>query len=167
MSSLSPSSMLLTSIHQLQHIIHPSDPIFFFLNAPAPPEISPLPLPDALPISQLVRVVAGPLLGRRDPDLAQQIDSPPQGASLGHALMGQHCLGDLEACLEDRVQRAHRRSEEHTSELQSQSNLVCRLLLEHKHPTIPANGPPPHAAPTGGPPRVRPPNSDCDPFSAG
>src|SRR2546430_11443580 len=25
---------------------------------------------------------------------------------------------------------AHRRSEEHTSELQSQSNIVCRLLLE-------------------------------------
>src|SRR2546430_7799837 len=28
--------------------------------------------------------------------------------------------------------RARRRSEEHTSELQSQSNLVCRLLLEKK-----------------------------------
>src|SRR2546427_5997000 len=28
--------------------------------------------------------------------------------------------------------RAVRRSEEHTSELQSQSNLVCRLLLEKK-----------------------------------
>src|SRR5256886_10172748 len=27
-----------------------------------------------------------------------------------------------------------RRSEEHTSELQSQSNLVCRLLLEKKQP---------------------------------
>src|SRR2546430_8998085 len=27
----------------------------------------------------------------------------------------------------------HRRSEEHTSELQSQSNLVCRLLLEKKN----------------------------------
>src|SRR2546430_6207847 len=27
---------------------------------------------------------------------------------------------------------AHQRSEEHTSELQSQSNLVCRLLLEKK-----------------------------------
>src|SRR2546430_5853697 len=27
---------------------------------------------------------------------------------------------------------AHGRSEEHTSELQSQSNLVCRLLLEKK-----------------------------------
>src|SRR2546430_3531042 len=29
---------------------------------------------------------------------------------------------------------ALRRSEEHTSELQSQSNLVCRLLLEKKKP---------------------------------
>src|SRR6266853_6137377 len=28
--------------------------------------------------------------------------------------------------------RKNRRSEEHTSELQSQSNLVCRLLLEKK-----------------------------------
>src|SRR2546430_13334553 len=28
--------------------------------------------------------------------------------------------------------RYHHRSEEHTSELQSQSNLVCRLLLEKK-----------------------------------
>src|SRR2546427_3073488 len=31
--------------------------------------------------------------------------------------------------------RASRRSEEHTSELQSQSNLVCRLLLEKKKKT--------------------------------
>src|SRR2546430_7011771 len=29
-------------------------------------------------------------------------------------------------------QSMHERSEEHTSELQSQSNLVCRLLLEKK-----------------------------------
>src|SRR2546430_3735551 len=32
-------------------------------------------------------------------------------------------------------QRASARSEEHTSELQSQSNLVCRLLLEKKKET--------------------------------
>src|SRR2546430_13650570 len=32
----------------------------------------------------------------------------------------------------DAVERALKRSEEHTSELQSQSNLVCRLLLEKK-----------------------------------
>src|SRR2546427_6353512 len=31
-----------------------------------------------------------------------------------------------------RLRRAELRSEEHTSELQSQSNLVCRLLLEKK-----------------------------------
>src|SRR2546430_12041471 len=31
----------------------------------------------------------------------------------------------------------HSRSEEHTSELQSQSNLVCRLLLEKKKKNIP------------------------------
>src|SRR2546430_13419591 len=30
------------------------------------------------------------------------------------------------------VERAKERSEEHTSELQSQSNIVCRLLLEKK-----------------------------------
>src|SRR2546430_13275585 len=33
-----------------------------------------------------------------------------------------------------RVRNAPPRSEEHTSELQSQSNLVCRLLLEKKKP---------------------------------
>src|SRR2546430_9218973 len=31
--------------------------------------------------------------------------------------------------------KSERRSEEHTSELQSQSNLVCRLLLEKKNTT--------------------------------
>src|SRR3712207_6851583 len=35
----------------------------------------------------------------------------------------------------DRVRQAHgRRSEEHTSELQSRQYLVCRLLLEKKKP---------------------------------
>src|SRR2546430_3671380 len=37
----------------------------------------------------------------------------------------------IEACSR-RCSRADGRSEEHTSELQSQSNLVCRLLLEKK-----------------------------------
>src|SRR5690606_40925235 len=32
----------------------------------------------------------------------------------------------------DRADFAHARSEEHTSELQSRENLVCRLLLEKK-----------------------------------
>src|SRR2546427_9462509 len=36
-------------------------------------------------------------------------------------------------CSTAHVRRAEQRSEEHTSELQSQSNLVCRLLLEQKN----------------------------------
>src|SRR2546430_10708445 len=35
---------------------------------------------------------------------------------------------------EDLLHFSFHRSEEHTSELQSQSNLVCRLLLEKKRP---------------------------------
>src|SRR2546427_4720849 len=43
--------------------------------------------------------------------------------------VGEHAAARL-AFVDDR-----QRSEEHTSELQSQSNLVCRLLLEKKKPT--------------------------------
>src|SRR2546427_3197288 len=39
---------------------------------------------------------------------------------------------DVERLPRHEDERARRRSEEHTSELQSQSNLVCRLLLEKK-----------------------------------
>src|SRR2546427_6176622 len=46
-------------------------------------------------------------------------------------------VGDRAERRDLRVRRLprHRRSEEHTSELQSQSNLVCRLLLEKKKKT--------------------------------
>src|SRR2546427_6995155 len=47
------------------------------------------------------------------------------GRDAGPAILVEH-LEPLE----------QRRSEEHTSELQSQSNLVCRLLLEKKHETV-------------------------------
>src|SRR2546430_13267984 len=51
------------------------------------------------------------------------------------------------------------RSEEHTSELQSQSNLVCRLLLEKKKkPTIP---------PSANPPQCRIPQSPLPPIRPG
>src|SRR2546430_7693157 len=49
-----------------------------------------------------------------------------------------------DGALQDRLRVMRARSEEHTSELQSQSNLVCRLLLEkkkkkntrHTHPSV-------------------------------
>src|SRR2546427_419795 len=57
----------------------------------------------------------------------------------GHALEARAaCLGEeLVPCLELAFSSCHAmRSEEHTSELQSQSNLVCRLLLEKKKNTV-------------------------------
>src|SRR2546426_9139495 len=48
----------------------------------------------------------------------------------------RECAGLLECGIEANVEvhrfREHPRSEEHTSELQSPCNLVCRLLLEKK-----------------------------------
>src|SRR2546427_9637412 len=64
-----------------------------------------------------------------------------QWMTAGHRTLGALYL-DLLAFSE-----ALQRSEEHTSELQSQSNLVCRLLLEKKKKThtareLPCGNPP-------------------------
>src|SRR5688572_31207438 len=45
---------------------------------------------------------------------------------------GRSPRGDRRSPTASRLPRPPPRSEEHTSELQSQSNLVCRLLLEKK-----------------------------------
>src|SRR2546430_13004795 len=50
------------------------------------------------------------------------------GARLEHFHQAGRAAGDEEQGL----RLGRQRSEEHTSELQSQSNLVCRLLLEKK-----------------------------------
>src|SRR3989475_13303173 len=80
---------------------------FFFFNDTATTEIYTLSLHDALPIS--------PTAGRR---------SPPPPAASG----SRHRSRARWPSAAGRTSR----SEEHTSELQSQSNLVCRLLLEKK-----------------------------------
>src|SRR2546430_13662465 len=56
-----------------------------------------------------------------------------EGADEAAGQRGRPAHGHLLA--EDRADRQLERSEEHTSELQSQSNLVCRLLLEKKKQT--------------------------------
>src|SRR6266853_6601491 len=83
----------------------PFPPFCFFFNDTATTEIYTLSLHDALPISARRSWRAG--------------SSHPRRAALPRR------------CLLDRKHRQPR-SEEHTSELQSQSNLVCRLLLEKK-----------------------------------
>src|SRR2546430_3882725 len=81
---------------------------FFFFNDTATTEIYTLSLHDALPIYLVTHRL----------DLAQ------------HGIF-RATLDDAALVLGDGAKGPHR-SEEHTSELQSQSNLVCRLLLEKK-----------------------------------
>src|SRR5206468_10924088 len=83
---------------------------FFFFNHPAPTEIYTLSLHDALPICQGPRSRAVGAERRAHPGIRRH--RPRHG--------------------EGRPAAVGRRSEEHTSELQSRSDLVCRLLLEKK-----------------------------------
>src|SRR2546428_10282545 len=94
-------------MNEIQHIIpfvarEHSDFFFFFFNDTATTEIYTLSLHDALPICS----------GRGSPPPA-----PPPRAR--RAPGSRACTAPC-------------RSEEHTSELQSRSDLVCRLLLEKK-----------------------------------
>src|SRR5256885_13117656 len=59
---------------------------------------------------------------------------------LGRARQGGDLVPEADDCADARlvVREVHPRSEEHTSELQSPCNLVCRLLLEKKKQTSPA-----------------------------
>src|SRR5688572_32148206 len=54
---------------------------------------------------------------------------------LEQARLGDHFLNTINTA-RHKIRKDFCRSEEHTSELQSQSNLVCRLLLEKKKTDI-------------------------------
>src|SRR2546430_12377045 len=88
----------------------------FFFNDTATTEIYTLSLHDALPIS------TG---GGFRPALSSSTRRKPAGSTSCRS----HVPGWLGVGL---AGLRWSRSEEHTSELQSQSNLVCRLLLEKK-----------------------------------
>src|SRR5260370_17615268 len=86
---------------------HPPCSIFFFFNDTATTEIYTLSLHDALPISH---------------------EGEVSGVEEEHGPLAQDVLfGHF-----DELAILEGRSEEHTSELQSHLNLVCRLLLEKK-----------------------------------
>src|SRR2546430_2516096 len=80
------------------------------------------------------------LPGERGLQLAPEEEIDPSQQDRRHATRVDRCAASVESNVrsgrEGRRDRAGdgqaRRSEEHTSELQSQSNLVCRLLLEKK-----------------------------------
>src|SRR2546426_7765209 len=86
---------------------------FFFFNDTATTEIYTLSLHDALPILDHHQAIVAD---------AQRAQFLLQAADVG-----------VQQALDRRVRIAEvMRSEEHTSELQSPCNLVCRLLLEKK-----------------------------------
>src|SRR2546430_13590403 len=88
---------------------------FFFFNDTATTEIYTLSLHDALPIF---------IVGRgSNQGQFQQLELARQ--------LGRHLQAIEAAGIESKL-CSNGRSEEHTSELQSQSNIVCRLLLEKK-----------------------------------
>src|SRR5256886_16869959 len=82
---------------------------FFFFNDTATTEIYTLSLHDALPICLAAFVL----------ELLHRVGTQAGAEQLQRA-----------------ADHPGERSEEHTSELQSQSNLVCRLLLEKKKKTL-------------------------------
>src|SRR5690606_41456817 len=96
-----------------------SVPCFFFSHPPTT-DIYPLSLHDALPI---LRGRGDHRVEQRDERLAALEREPLLADELG-LQEGLERLGVVEP--------AQDRSEEHTSELQSRENLVCRLLLEKK-----------------------------------
>src|SRR5262249_58482689 len=105
---------------------------FFFVSDTASPQLSPLSLHDALPISPRVahRPPGRPRRGSR-PRLRRR----GVGAHLGTEGLVFHGRGRRGGrCRASSI--STRRSEEHTSELQSLTNLVCRLLLEKKNTNI-------------------------------
>src|SRR2546430_13102884 len=97
---------------------------FFFFNDTATTEIYTLSLHDALPILE-----ARDLRDHHGVGLAREQFHLVAGADL--AFPDNHHVEARPAACQELLYR----SEEHTSELQSQSNLVCRLLLEKKKNT--------------------------------
>src|SRR5438034_7543081 len=84
---------------------------FFFFNDTATTEIYTLSLHDALPICSGPQMECDPVARRAERPIEAEIQR------------GALCRRGAERLV---------RSEEHTSELQSHSDLVCRLLLEKK-----------------------------------
>src|SRR2546427_3708438 len=95
---------------------------FFFLMIRRPPRSTLFPYNDALPICVAFVQESAPHPVRPHRAL------PPGALSIKH-LARRHVPGRH---FQTFAGELGGRSEEHTSELQSQSNLVCRLLLEKK-----------------------------------
>src|SRR5690606_41307368 len=105
-----------------------------YLNGTAATSIHTLSLHDALPISGVDLAVqeineAGGVLGQ-DVTVEHRDSSDTQNPQIASQSVSE--LVDLGVSAIIGAASSSVRSEEHTSELQSRENLVCRLLLEKK-----------------------------------
>src|SRR5438034_8582833 len=100
--------------------------MFFFFTATATTEIYTLSLHDALPISRRRNSPSR----RRSP---RRCHASVRGENYPRPWCGSWAFRSSSSS--GYARSTHRRSEEHTSELQSHSDLVCRLLLEKKNKT--------------------------------
>src|SRR5207249_7152289 len=103
----------------------------FSFTAPSPPEIHTLSLHDALPISESARtrvhLVTLPM--EDDEENAIMVNALQRHARL---IVQKSIAEGFGLTVAEAMWKGRPRSEEHTSELQSRFDLVCRLLLEKK-----------------------------------
>src|SRR5690606_40917264 len=96
--------------------------------------LRPPPTPPLFPYTTLFR--SGPALGKRQCSTPEQKKSACQNCTLLAILANQQKIAKASdhrnGCHNQQRSSDFIRSEEHTSELQSRENLVCRLLLEKK-----------------------------------
>src|SRR5690606_40734476 len=101
---------------------------------PRPPELHALPLHGALPIAVLQWPIDDVAVSGNPPDVGRApehlagaiVEDPLEGQRGPHGITASGVQYALR--LSSRSGRIEDRSEEHTSELQSRENLVCRLL---------------------------------------
>src|SRR5690606_40472164 len=106
----------------------PTSSPFLLVTAAATPSVDRLSLHDALPICRSRRARAAPRVAAAGPDpRPRRVRAARRAPRAGRRRRTPRRSPPVR-----RRTAACGRSEEHTSELQSRENLVCRLLLEKK-----------------------------------
>src|SRR5690606_41983830 len=101
--------------------------------APATTDLYPLSLHDALPIwAEVIRLLPLEVVEGEEPPAPDELlplyEFEPSPQEVLDVLLPRYVENRIYHCMLQAA--ASERSEEHTSELQSRENLVCRLLLE-------------------------------------
>src|SRR5205807_9132220 len=105
--------------------------LILLTHTPAP-QIYPLSLHDALPILAIATRSRQEGRGARFQAVSRSLEEQAPAVGAGLDQSQPRAIRRLSAEILSDMGYSRQRSEEHTSELQSPCNLVCRLLLEKK-----------------------------------